>query len=355
MRSLPNVSRTEVAAALAAFRFFVALACFAWSMVVSTAHAEEVPTILFLRSPEVEPRIVHRLRAEFSNLGIAVVEAPDEPTDDPSGGLFEAAGRARAFAAIRIVVSDRDTTVWIADRTTNKTLVRTLPPSSNPHQSEVVALEVVELLRASVLELNLPEAARERPPAPQIEALLPLVERSRPAPPPRTRAELAPTILLSPGGMGPTGQAGLGLRYAWTPALSTRGFLLLPVIPGVVSGAEGNAEIDAGLVGLDLQFEWAPTAGHWQLITGVGIAAAAIRVAGTTRSSLLAQVETVYAAVPIVEAALRVDFGSRFGAGARLLGGMSAPRPLILFGDRRVAYWGHPLLGAAATLDVNLD
>jgi len=43
------------------------------------------------------------------------------------------------------------------------------------------------------------------------------------------------------------------------------------------------------------------------------------------------------------------------GLGLRLFGGMSFPRAVIMFGDRRVAHWGRPLTGASLTLDLALD
>jgi len=141
------------------------------ALAVSIACAGARPRVLLVRSTGAEPQLAHRLQAEFTNLGIDVIEAPDEAGPDPAAMLTEAAKREQAFAAVRVVSDVGGVTVWVADRLTNKTLVRTLTARTGPIGGEVVALEVVELLRASLLELKVVEPSQAAPPS-EVSSLL---------------------------------------------------------------------------------------------------------------------------------------------------------------------------------------
>jgi hypothetical protein len=321
----------------------------------SFAHAGDAPKILLLQSPNAESQLARRLHAEFTNLGIAVVEVPDEAGDDAPRFLVDAATRERAFAAIRVVSDAGGVTVWVADRLTDKILVRSLPASRADVGGEVVALEVVELLRASLLELNLPEPSR-RPSPPEVAALIAPAE-APPAPsrPSRFHAELAPTVLACPGGIGPTGHANVGLRYQWTPRLSSRLFVILPVVPGTVRGPEGHAEVAVALAGAALEVTLTPPSSDWLFSTGAALSAAWIRTAGTTESALAERTDSVYTAVPALVAALHRRLSTRATLGLEVMSGVSLPRPVILFGERQTAHWGRPLVGASLVLALALD
>jgi hypothetical protein len=337
-----------------------AFVCIVWCCLPAPpARADAPPRILLLRPPSTEAQLSRRLQAEFTNLGITVVEVADESDDDPTRFLVESAARERAFAAIRVVSNAGGVTVWVADRLTNKILVRTLAPSSSAVGSEVVALEVVELLRASLLELSVSPKTRPAPPA-DVGGLLDARREER-APPPvqppssRVHAEIAPTALLTPGGVGPSGHAELGFRYGWTPRVSSRAFVLLPVVPGEVNGAEGSAEVSVGLAGLGLDFAVTEPSSPWTLLVGPAVAAAQIRTVGKSASELLEGTSTVYAAVPLLATRFERRVFGRVAIGGQMFAGMSVPRPVILFGNREAAHWGRPLIGAALILDFLLD
>jgi hypothetical protein len=300
--------------------------------------------------------MVRRLHAEFTNLGIAVLEVPDETTDDAGAFLTEAARREGAFAAVRIVSDGRATTVWVADRLTDKILVRALPASrTGVVGGEVVALEVVELLRASLLELNVPEPSRPSSP-PEVAALLAPAEAApRAERPSRFHAQIAPTVLVAPGGVGPTGHASVGLRYQWTPRLSSRAFVVLPVVAGNVRGPGGRAEVGVGLAGMGLDLALTHPASDWMLLVGGAVAAARIRTVGTSESLLLERADTVYSVVPALLATIQRRLSGRASLGFEVMSGISVPRPIILFGERETAHWGRPLVGASLTLDLALD
>ncbi len=302
--------------------------------------------------------MARRLQVEFTNLGIAVIEAPDDLGPDPTGSLNEAARREGAFAAVRVVSGAGAVTVWVADRITNKTLVRTLTPERGEVAGEVVALEVVELLRASLLELKMPEPERQ-PPSREVGALFARSEGGEtqsPTPrPARLHADVGPTLLVDPGGVGPSGHAEIGLRYAWWHRWSSRAFVVLPVTRGIVRGPEGRAEVSVGLLGIGVDLALTAPASDWVVRAGPAIGLAQVRTAGSTSSSLLERADTMYTALPLIAATLERRVSARVGLGLRLFGGVSFPRAVIFFGDRQVAHWGRPLTGASLTLDLALD
>jgi hypothetical protein len=210
-------------------------------------------------------------------------------------------------------------------------------------------------LRASLLELNLPEP-RSQPSRPEVRALLAPAEPATPREPAsRLHAEIAPTVFAGPGGVGPTGHAMVGLRYVWNRRLSSRAFVALPVVPAHVRGGEGEAEVDIGLAGAGLEVSLLDPTSGWALYVGGALAIARLRTEGTSQSTLLGRVDTVYAGVPALVASVHRHVVGPASVGLGLIGGVSVPRPVILFADRRAADWGRPLVGAALTIDLALE
>ena len=327
------------------------------TLAVSIACAGTRPRILLVRSASAEPQLAHRLQVEFTNLGIDVVEVPDEAGSNPAGLLTEAAKREQAFAAVRVVSEVGGVTVWVADRLTNKTLVRTLTAGTGQIGGEVVALEVVELLRASLLELKV-EPSRAVPPSEVGNLLVPDDRGERRAAASRVsrlHLEIAPAVLFDPGGIGPTGHADVGLRYDWLSHWSSRAFVLLPVVRGKVRGPEGAADVGVGLVGIGLELAPGDPTAEWSFRAGIGIGVARLQTEGSTASALLERVDAIYTALPFATAMVERRLGARVGVGLRGLTGVSLPRAVVLFGDRQVAVWGRPLLGASLVLNLALD
>lgn len=103
-----------------------------------------------------------RLRAELGAAGFEVVRIPGPVEGDPRAWMERAAQEAGAFAAATIVRSQAGATadLWIVDRVTRKTVVRTVEVGGAAAPS-VLAVRTVELLRASLLEASAPPG-RER-------------------------------------------------------------------------------------------------------------------------------------------------------------------------------------------------
>jgi hypothetical protein len=335
----------------------MALALTVCTVTIRLARAAERPKIVLLQSVGAPSALGRRLQAELTSMGISVVEASDG--DSPSGAkmLVDIAARENAFAAVRVVSEGNLVTVWVADRLTNKTLVRTLTSTANVG-AEVVALQVIELLRASLLELNLsePNAPSRSSSPPELTALLrpttspPIAARS-----PRIHLDVSGVMLGGPGGVSPTGHASIGLRYSFDLRWSSRIFIVLPVVAGTARGPEGRAETGVALAGATLELRLTSPSSEWSFFSGVALAGAMIRTVGTSESALLERTDSVYAAVPAVIATAQRQLSGRASLGVQALGGVSLPRPVIVFGERETAYWGRPLLGGSVVFALGLD
>ncbi len=98
-----------------------------------------------------------RIATELGTMGFEPVvvlvegEAPES--------LPDLTRREQGVAGARIVLSSDTIRLWLLDRTTGKTLTRELEPTTTTQEARL-AVHTVELLRASLLELELPDAPK---------------------------------------------------------------------------------------------------------------------------------------------------------------------------------------------------
>ncbi len=332
----------------------------AWACVValeSAAHGEVSPRLVFVHSDETSSPLVQRLRVDLTRLGVEMVEASDTETTDPIGFLSDVAARAGAFAAVRVVSTPAGTTVWGADRATSTTLVRTVTPADPPIEGEIIAIQAVEFVRASLMDLQRP---RSEPKLPGREAN---AEEPRVAPLPdrggrsagRLRIALSPAVLFGSKELGPSLHAQIAIGYRWTERVASRAFILLPVLPSTLRQTEGSAEIRATVAGLAGDLDLLSPKHMWQPRLSAELAIVQLRTEGRAAPAFVGQEDTVYAAMPIVRAALIGRLTPWMGLSADVLGGMTLPRPYVTFADRRVANWGRPVAGASLGLQFEID
>lgn len=128
-----------------------------------------------------ETPVSARLRAELGALGVdTLTMAP--PEDVSPAALEGIAFDKEALATIVLVGREQVVEIWIADRTTGKTVIRRVPVASDGIPDDVAVTKTVELFRASLLEVHLDaEAERKAPAAVQkIVGPTPLPARSEP-------------------------------------------------------------------------------------------------------------------------------------------------------------------------------
>lgn len=307
--------------------------------------ADPSALIAVVRDAETDERTLTRLRSELDALGLRVVEVSAPAEDRSPRGLERAAREAGAFAALRIVPWERGIEVWIADRVTGKTVLRELVVAPGEAADEVVALRAVELLRASLLELELPhEQSGDVPPPPAVKRL---VSRPEPAPAP---AESDPKFgiglgvgpVLSPGGVHPSWQIMLKARYVMAPRWGAELVGLLPTLPSAIHQPEGSADISIFFVGAALTFDLLAPPNPWTARAAIGVGGAALRMVGSANPPYVSATDSVIVALPYTRLDLLYRIASDVRLGASIWAGVALPRATVTFADRQVASWGRP-------------
>jgi hypothetical protein len=142
--------------------FIVAVLCVvAIALVSGTSGAQPRVLIVIDESsgaaglPDRQGAVV-QLRAELETAGFEVVVQRSGAADS-ARALDQAAHDADAFAAITVfdIAGGISGDVWVTDRVTGKTLLRRVE-ATDDEASRIVALRAVELLDASLVELDLP-------------------------------------------------------------------------------------------------------------------------------------------------------------------------------------------------------
>lgn len=330
--------------------------------IASPARAGDDPRIVLVAQGPGD-RVAVRIRAELKALRFEVDDAdlgPGPPAREP---LAEAARTRGAVAAVRLVPSGAGVEVWIVDRMTGKTVLREIIADDprSPTASATIALRVVELLRASLMELDAPRAppgevtppaaAREMIAAPHPvapEPALPAIPR------PLASFELGPALLLSPGGARPEG-ALFAAVHLWPPRrLGATLFVAAPVIPASVAGPEGSASLHLGLLGVGLRALLAPPDARWAPSVGAGFAALWVGYLGKPVSGYVGSSGDVFTAAPYLRAGVGVTVLPRLRLRADVLGGAALRRPAVRFGDRVAAVWGAPFFAPSLAAELTL-
>lgn len=283
---------------------------FPFSMLPSIARAEpdEKPRVVLVTN-HADAAIVPLLRAELERMGLAVVEVDHGADDVVPQDLRRAARDTKAVAGFRVLVSKGTVEVWITDRVTGKVALREiLPQGSDPNVPEdLVVTRSIELLRASLLELQAPYPPRGEVPAPAAIARL----SSYPKPPSRNAVSFGIGFVSSIPGAGEgtalhTVTGAIGIRYAFHPAFSA-GFL------GQTSLSErkqpvvgGEAHFSTRMFGVDLRHERFWVADWLHGAVGAGMSAFVSKAQGIPSTGYVGEERTSTAPAPYLVASAGV-------------------------------------------------
>jgi hypothetical protein len=340
------------------------IACASLAAGASLARADDAPaasisisisisTIVVLCAPG--DRFGLRLVAELESLGFraSVIDPSNAPA---SRAELEASARAAgAIAAIRAVPSERGVEVWIADRVTGKTVLRDLANDrGSPELDDALALRVVELLRASLLEIALPIPSRgEVPATPEIREKMSISvpTAAAPEPPPKLHVALAPGVLVSPGGFGASASLAIGLDWMPSDHVGVFALAAIPLTSAHVVGAEGSADLTILLAGGGARFGFAsPASTVWPSLD-IGLCAVSLRSVGTASAGFVASSPSAVAASPFARLGLSVAPTARLRLRADVLAGVVAPGVSIQFARHEIATWGRPLVLSTIGVD----
>lgn len=137
-----------------------------------SVQASEGPATIVLVADHADAEVVPLLRAELESLGLRVLVVANRAQQSIPSELNRVARQNGAIAAFRVLVAEGRVEVWLADRVTGKVLLReVLVQTSGTKTGEsVVVARAVELLRASLLELDVgePPHGEVTPPPPVV-------------------------------------------------------------------------------------------------------------------------------------------------------------------------------------------
>jgi hypothetical protein len=312
-------------------------------------RAESAAAIAILAPPG--DRFALRVVAELEALGFRplLLDPAAEPTSRAS---LEASARAAgAIAAIRAVPSARGVEVWIADRVTGKTVLREIAADT---ADAALALRVVELLRASLLEAALPHPpAGEVRASPEIQEKLslPAPAALAPQPAPTLRFSLGLGPLWSPGGFGAA--AAIDLGVAWMPSdhVGLAAFAAFPINHPRVEAKQGSADLTPILAGGALRFLFTTRGSVWAPSLDLGVTAVSLASEGTASAPYSATSVSAVTAAPYARLGVAFAPTPMLRVRSDLLLGAVVQSVVVRFDKVEVARWGQPIVLASAGVD----
>jgi len=296
-----------------------------------------------------------RLAAELRELGFdALLIAPEG--EAASGASLEASAReAGAVAALRGVPSGEGVEVWIADRVTGKTLLREIEDTGADPDSALV-LRTVELLRATLLEISIPEApAAEAPSAaegareldvPPPRALA--ARRGAPsseAPPLATlRFALAPGFFFSPGGFGPIPAFGAGIEWRLSDNAGLAVLGTIPLARAGIERPEGTVSLTVWTAGAAARVFLAEPQSPWAPSIDLGALVLSFESAGYAERGYSAGSSSAWTGAPFARVGLAHSLAPPVRVRADLLVSALMQGVSVRVADREAATWGEPMV-----------
>lgn len=317
-----------------------------------------------------------QIQAELATLGFRALSVDAGGRPFALADAHAAAREAGAVAAIYVVGSHSGVEVWLVDRVTGKTSFRDVvrTDATAAGQDRIVAVRVVELLRASLLELELPEQTRgEVEATSELRRVVGLRGRSSTASTRDVRVRTIPsaaedehvTALLFDAGFGVSSSIGavgltpvLALGAFWQPTpvvgvgLSSR----IPVAAATVSEREGTARITTwDFVAGSRIYPFAGS-GPVQPSLGLGLGVLWFQIEGTAAESryTLAS-EQLIVAGPHADVGVRWQLSRRFALRSSFGASHAFTKPLVQFAGRQVLTLGRPLVAWTLGIEFRAD
>jgi hypothetical protein len=299
-----------------------------------------------------------RVAAELRASGFEVQEVSVE-ADEDARNVVEGRGDAAPFATVLLRHAGHGTTtdVWVADRVTRKTVVRRIESrGSGDSADRALALGVVELMRASLVEGLVMTPTAEQPPA----SLPPDVVRW-------TREAVHQPPLARPFGLGlSVGVAGafagpdLGMAAAPQVRLALHVSRTLSVgVTGVgpafgarVVRSEGAGSVRQELALAEATFE-PSTRGLLSASLSIGAGAYHVDVSGDAAPSYVNGHSDAWSALGSAGGGARARLSSDVSIALDFRALVALPRPVIVFGTERVAAAMQP--GALGGFSLSVD
>jgi hypothetical protein len=306
--------------------------CAAGCLVPGRSTAGEPARVLVIAPPD--SRLERQLAAEIANLGlVAVLRSPQ--ADAAATPLPEALAAMGAAAALRVADASDALEIWITRRDTGNAVLReTVPGLGDSSAEDVAVLRAGELLRANLIEVELPKPP---PPAPEI-----VPPKAPPARVARWVAGAGPMVLIGQHSLSaqPGVLAGLGFEPRSSYAVDVWG-----AWAAADSGqtTAGSATISPRHFGLGAVRVFTAPAGKWRLALGGAAAVQWLHVEGRAQPGYAASSDNPVTAALLARGQLAYAALARLRVVLDLYAGATWQRARIRLAGEDVATWGRGL------------
>ncbi|MFO0550800.1 MAG: hypothetical protein U0271_20570 [Polyangiaceae bacterium] len=312
------------------------------------AEAAETPTKVALLEPDSASAVVHetvtRARAELASAGFEVVVVRTK-RGEPRADLEDALREAGATAAIAIAApaaSEGRTSsiveVWVSDRLTGKISIRPVETAGTSNAPALLALRAVELLRASLVEVDL--GATNTPVPADVRHFV-----GADATPFGIEAGVAGVFAVDPAlpAIAPE------LRFSWVAdvGFGARVTWIGPTLGPGFEGALGEAQLTQYLAFAEALYR-PPLDSPLSFTAGLGLGVYHVSARGELTDADREREDDSTALLATAAVGLGIRFHQHFGVALDLTVGVTAPRVTIAMGDEVVGRLGRPLLTLTA-------
>jgi hypothetical protein len=321
-------------------------------LLVAPEARANAPRVAIVRPADaVAVEAVTRIQGELTSVGFEVTVLVRSGQADPRREVEVAAREQGADAALSIVDTAEEHTadVWIADRLTGKTVVKHLEVSgADARASAALAVQVVELLRGSLLDLLFRRSGSGVPEAPRRPEVTKWVEGLAD----QTAwlgLEVGPAVLDSFAGIGPSVMAEVRVGYRLDASWVGRVSIALPITRPQVGTALGNATVGQSLSLLELVHVFRPGAVLRPTVSA-GAGAYRVEVGGSGLGPYVGRSEGFWGAAADVGLGVALRLGQHIAVSAETHGTLMFPYPAIQLADTEVGHVGRPALLAGIGL-----
>jgi hypothetical protein len=330
----------------------MALAFSLLSFVTALVRAEQ-PSRIAALMPSANAAITARIRAELAAAGFELLVSEPRSWPPSREKIAENARRERAIAGLALIWNERTIEIWIVDRVTGKTVVRTLASKpgaqSDQEQMDLVAICTIETLRASLLEISVPRHTRGEVAAPSAVRALVRTEPSR------FSLRVAGALVYGSAELPVAAELGLAGTVAVLPRLRLGLDTFLPLTTPALTGPEGRAELALSLAGAFIEASLTDPEAPAEVTLGGGAWLGLLTLRGAAEAGYAGSSPQIVTLVPHLDLGTRARISRRVAVLARVSGAFATPKANVRFAGRNVASWGQPLVLGATMVEVGLD
>jgi hypothetical protein len=329
---------------------------------VSIARGTESPTIVLV-ADHADASIIATLRAELSALGLETLVVPRGNHAMSPGELTEAARQNHAIAAFHVSVEEHRVEVWLADRLTGKVLLREVLMSkdlgtSQTDESTVVA-RAVELLRASLLELDIDDRPRGDVHAPanlpvQIHPTRAVATVQNPERAARYGISAGAELLAASSHAAISSGLGVSLQWYATQRWSLQASTTVPFSGSRYTASQGRAEVSPRWVSLGVSYRAAKWS-DWQVWLDSGVGLLLTDSVGIAGPGYLARASFGVDPVAYLGAEVSYSLSQPLALALGTLGGPGLRPTKIMFADQVVDRYGQWLIMSQVGLKLTWD